>query len=77
MRHHSSGVDLDITFGGLPFEQAAIDNCAQYSLGGVSVRLPRIEDLLVMKAIARRWVSEFATATGMSDMLVDFDRLTS
>jgi Nucleotidyl transferase of unknown function (DUF2204) len=100
MRHRASGVDLDITFGGLQFEQTAIDLCVQHSVGGISLRLPRIEDLLVMKAIARRpkdiedmrgllaahpeanvaearrWVREFASATGMSDMLVEFDKLT-
>jgi hypothetical protein len=99
MRHRASGVDLDITFGGLQFEQTAIELSVMHSVGGVRVRLPRVEDLLVMKAIARRpkdtedmrgllaahpetdiaevrrWVKEFATATGMSDMLVELDRL--
>jgi hypothetical protein len=61
--------------------------------------LPRVEDLLIMKAIAhrpkdlqdiegllrahphadvarvRQWVREFSMATGMGDMLEDFDRL--
>ncbi|MGH9561049.1 MAG: nucleotidyltransferase [Terracidiphilus sp.] len=54
MRHITSGIDLDITFGGLSFEEAAVANCEVHSIGGVSVRLPRVEDLLVMKAIARR-----------------------
>jgi hypothetical protein len=100
MRHRASGVDLDIAFGGLQFEREAIALAVMHSVGGVNVRLPRVEDLLVMKAIARRpkdtedmrgllaahpevdvaevrrWVMEFATATGMSDMLVELDRLT-
>jgi predicted nucleotidyltransferase len=100
MRHRASGVDLDITFGGLQFELAAIELSVMHSVGGVSVRLPRVEDLLVMKAVARRpkdtedmrgllaahpevdvaevrrWVQEFAAATGMPDMLVELDRLT-
>jgi hypothetical protein len=54
MRHTGSGIDLDITFGGLPFEEVAVANSRLHDLGGVPVRLPRVEDLLVMKAIAHR-----------------------
>jgi hypothetical protein len=54
MRHAGSAIDLDITFGALPFEQSAVERGALHSVGGVLVRLPRVEDLLVMKAVARR-----------------------
>jgi hypothetical protein len=54
LRHTESGIDLDITFGGLSFEHAAVANSQAHSVGGVLLRLPRVEDLLVMKAIARR-----------------------
>jgi len=54
MRHVASGIDIDVTFGGLSFEQAAIDNSRIHDIGGLRVRLPRVEDLLIMKAIARR-----------------------
>jgi len=54
MRHAESGIDIDVTFGGLSFEQTAIDNSAIHDIGGLRVRLPRVEDLLIMKAIARR-----------------------
>ena len=54
MRHAESGIDIDVTFGRLPFEQTAIDNSEIHNIGGLRVRLPRVEDLLVMKAIARR-----------------------
>jgi len=54
MRHVESGIDVDITFGGLSFEQAAIDNSKIHDIGGLRVRLPRVEDLLIMKAVARR-----------------------
>jgi hypothetical protein len=101
MRHAESGIDIDITFGGLVFEQAAIKNSERHDIGGLRVRFPRVEDLLVMKAVARRpkdlqdiegllaahpgadvaavrqWVSEFATAMSMVDMLDDFDKLVA
>jgi Nucleotidyl transferase of unknown function (DUF2204) len=54
LRHVDSGIDLDITFGGLSFEHAAVANSEAHSVGGVTLRLPRVEDLLVMKAIASR-----------------------
>jgi hypothetical protein len=99
LRHAESGIDLDVTFGGLPFEESAVNNCRLHDVGGIQVKLPRVEDLLVMKAIARRpkdledirgllaahpeadipatrrWIREFSVATGMSDMLDEFDRL--
>jgi hypothetical protein len=52
MRHTPSGIDVDVTFGGLPFEQAAVAQGRSHEIGGV--RLPRVEDLMVMKALARR-----------------------
>lgn len=54
MRHAKSGIDIDLTFGRLSFEQMAIDRSEIHEVGGVRVRLPRVEDLLIMKAIARR-----------------------
>ena len=54
MRHTESGIDIDVTFGGLSFELTAIDNSQIHDIGGLRVRLPRVEDLLVMKAVARR-----------------------
>lgn len=54
MRHTGSSIELDITFGGLPFERSAVERGTVVSVGGVLVRLPRVEDLLVMKAVAHR-----------------------
>lgn len=54
MRHVESGIDIDVTFGGLLFERAAVDNSKIHYIGGLRIRLPRVEDLLIMKAVARR-----------------------
>jgi hypothetical protein len=54
MRHAESGIDIDLTFGRLSFEQTAVDNSEVHDIGGLRVRLPRVEDLLIMKAVARR-----------------------
>jgi hypothetical protein len=54
LKHTPSGIDLDVALGGLSFEEAAVANCVTHQVGGVSVRLPRVQDLVIMKAIARR-----------------------
>jgi len=54
MRHVKSGIDIDVAFGALLFERSAVDNSQVHDIGGLRVRLPRVEDLLIMKAVARR-----------------------
>lgn len=54
LRHTESGIDIDIILSGLPFEAEAVSRATVYDLGGVQVRLPQVEDLLMMKAIAHR-----------------------
>lgn len=99
LRHTASSIDLDVVLGGMPFEFSAVERGTVHSVGGALVRLPSVEHLLVMKAVARRpkdledvnglldanpqadlaevrrWVSEFASATSMPDMLEELDRL--
>jgi hypothetical protein len=52
VRHEASGVDLDIAFGTLPFEEEAVARTVWHDVGGVRIPLPLPEDLLIMKAIA-------------------------
>ncbi|MBI3976671.1 MAG: nucleotidyltransferase [Chloroflexi bacterium] len=54
VHHAPSGVDVDISFGALPFEKEAIERHLSVEVGGVSIPLPTPEDLIVMKAIAHR-----------------------
>ena len=54
LRHTESGIDIDIILSGLPFEAEAVSRAAVHDLSGVHVRLPQVEDLLIMKAIAHR-----------------------
>lgn len=99
LRHVKSAIDIDVIIGGLPFEQDAVEQGRGHRVGKLSFRLPRVEDLLVMKAVAhrpqdlqdieglldahpeadlasaRRWVREFASATAMSDLINDFERI--
>lgn len=99
LKHAESAIDIDVILGGLPFEQDAIDRAQTHKVGGISVRLPRVEDLLIMKVIAhrakdmqdveglmdahpganldevRQHVREFASATAMSDLIDDFEKI--
>jgi hypothetical protein len=54
LRHQETQIDIDIILGGLPFEEDAVMNGKRYVIGGVSVRLPKVEDLMIMKAVAHR-----------------------
>lgn len=101
LRHRDSAIDIDVILGGLPFEEKAVEHGQDHSIGGVDIRLPRVEDLLIMKAVAhrprdlqdietlldahpgldlgsvRQWVSDFAAATSMSELLEDFDKIVA
>lgn len=54
VRHESSGIDIDIAFGVLPFEEEAISRAVWRDIGGISLPLPVPEDLIIMKAVAHR-----------------------
>ena len=54
LRHLETQIDIDIILGGLPFEEDAVMNGKRYVIGDVSVRLPKVEDLMIMKAVAHR-----------------------
>lgn len=54
LRHLPSTIDVDVAFGGLTFEQEAMERSGTHEVGGISLRLPRVEDLMVMKGFAHR-----------------------
>lgn len=54
VRHKPSGIDVDITFGALPFEKEAITRAVWLDIKKVRLPLPTPEDLIIMKAIAHR-----------------------
>lgn len=54
VRHKPSGIDVDITFGTLPFEKEAISRAVWFDIKKICLPLPAPEDLIIMKAIAHR-----------------------
>ncbi|MGV8118438.1 MAG: nucleotidyl transferase AbiEii/AbiGii toxin family protein [Candidatus Xenobiia bacterium LiM19] len=54
LRHEQSGINIDISLGILPFESEAVKRSRIHEIHGVSLRLPSVEDLIIMKAVAHR-----------------------
>jgi Nucleotidyl transferase AbiEii toxin, Type IV TA system len=54
LRHAPTGIDVDLSFGGLPFEDEALTRAGEAKLGDLRVPLPAPEDLVIMKAVAHR-----------------------
>jgi hypothetical protein len=54
LKHEPSAVDIDVSLAWLPFEAEAISRATVVSVGGIPVRLPRPEDLVVYKIVAWR-----------------------
>jgi predicted nucleotidyltransferase len=54
LRHHPSGINIDLSLGVLPFEVEMVERSRMTEVGALKLRLPTAEDLIVMKAIAHR-----------------------
>ena len=73
---HRSGVDVDISLGGLPFEAEVVDRAELMDIGGLAIRIATPEDLIIMKALARR-PEDIADIGGIIDVQdsLDVDRI--
>ncbi len=54
LRHFKSGIDIDISFGQLPFEKESIRRKTFHTLETLTIPLPTPEDLIIMKMVAHR-----------------------
>lgn len=54
LRHDASGIDVDISLGALPFEIEAVERSQWVQIGKLRLRLPTVEDLIILKAVAHR-----------------------
>lgn len=54
LRHRLSGIDLDVSCGALPFERETVTRAKAIDVAGLPLPLPRVEDLIILKAIAHR-----------------------
>lgn len=54
LRHIPTGIDIDVSFAGLAFEDDALARSIVGKFDDVTIPLPSPEDLIIMKAIAHR-----------------------
>jgi hypothetical protein len=54
LRHVTTAVDVDVILGKLAFEEKAADRATPMTLGATTLDVVTAEDLIIMKAVARR-----------------------
>ena len=54
LKHMETGISVDISLGLLPFEVEAIERSKLHPVGNLLVRIPTVEDLIILKAVAHR-----------------------
>lgn len=54
LRHSTSGTDIDISLGLLPFEAEMVARSQVHRIGPITLCLPTPEDLIILKAVAHR-----------------------
>lgn len=54
LTHDPSGVDIDLSFGALPFERELIDQATSVAVSDFIVKVATPEDLIITKAVASR-----------------------
>ncbi len=72
LMRHRSGVELDLSLGALPFEREAIERAERVDVRGLEISIASAEDLIIMKALARR-PQDIADIAGMVDSHSDLD----
>lgn len=56
LRYMPTNTDIDVSIGLLPFEEEMIARSLPYHIDNFVVRIPTVEDLIVLKAVAHRSV---------------------
>ena len=69
---HYTGVDVDISLGALPFEAEVVDRAELIDIGELMIRIATPEDLVIMKALARR-PEDIADISGIVDVQAELD----
>lgn len=73
LHHQQSGIPVDISLGILPFESDMVEHRILLTVAGLTVPVPRPEDLIVLKAVAHRPV-DLADIQAISEHHLNLDR---
>jgi hypothetical protein len=74
LQHDTSKINVDISLGILPFETEMVDRGQGITVGGIQVRLPTPEDLIIMKAIAHR-PKDLSDISSIAELHPNLDRV--
>jgi hypothetical protein len=72
LRHKPTGIAVDVCCGASPYEEQAVARAVVRTYAGLSLRVPRPEDLLIMKAVAHR-PQDFGDIGGILEMYPHLD----
>lgn len=72
LMRHRSGVDVDLSLGGLPFEREVVERAEVIDAEGLRISVATPEDLIIMKALARR-PQDIADIAGIIEVQPDLD----
>jgi hypothetical protein len=73
LTHERTGTQVDVSIGGLPFEEEMLRNARIVQHGRVTIRIPKPEHLILMKAFAGR-TRDLLDLHTLSDAFPNFDR---
>jgi hypothetical protein len=73
LRHQASGINVDVSLGILPFEEETVERSMVQRVGTLDVRLPTVEDLIILKAVAHR-PKDLLDIQGLIEGHQDLDR---
>ncbi len=73
LAHQPTRNKLDVMLGALPFEKESIARGTTFRIGDLQVRVPTVEDLVIMKAVASR-PADWADLDTLLDIHPQVDR---
>jgi len=75
--HSRTSIPVDLTLAGLPLEREALEAAVEVDFGGLTIRIPRPEDLVIYKLVARRPVDldDAERLLAIHASIVDLDRV--
>lgn len=73
LTHLATGIGVDISLGALPFEEEMVAEAKHIRMDGFTVRVPKVEHLILMKAFAGRG-RDIADIGYLIERYPDYDR---
>jgi predicted nucleotidyltransferase len=70
---HATGIHVDIAIGCMPFEVELVHRSEIHRVADLGVRLPTVEDLIILKAIASR-PKDLEDIRTVASIYTDLDR---